>query len=161
MPNNLYFLGTMNTADRSNCSPLDTALRRRFEFFEMMPDYELIDREVDGINLGHLLFAINQRIEWLFDRDHQLGHSFFMQVTSKTALDEAMRRKVIPLLTEYFYEDWGKVRAALNDAGNWFIVVEKLPPPTMMSGAEEPRLRYTIRSTDIAVEGYVAALGRA
>lgn len=159
IPNNLYVIGTMNTADRS-IALLDTALRRRFDFVEMMPDYELIDREVEGINLGNLLFAINQRIEWLFDRDHQLGHSFFTQVTSKPALDEAMRRKLIPLLAEYFYEDWNKVCAALNDTGNWFITVEKLLPPAMMKEAGEARSRYTIRSTDIPIDGYLAALGR-
>jgi 5-methylcytosine-specific restriction protein B len=158
VPNNLYVIGTMNTADRS-IALLDTALRRRFEFKEMMPNYGIIDREVDGINLGQLLFAMNQRIEWLFDRDHQLGHSFLVGVTSKSALDEAMQRKLIPLLTEYFYEDWEKVRAVLNDEGHWFIAVEKLLPPALMNGNEEPRARYTIRSGEIPLKAYLSASG--
>jgi 5-methylcytosine-specific restriction enzyme B len=159
VPNNLYVIGTMNTADRS-IALLDTALRRRFEFKEMMPEYGLIDREVDGINLRQLLFAINQRIEWLFDRDHQLGHSFFVQITKKPALDETMRSKVIPLLAEYFYEDWEKVRAALNDTGNWFIEVEKLLPPILMNGPEDPRSRYAIKPGEIPLDAYLSASGK-
>ena len=141
VPNNLHIVGTMNTADRS-IAMLDTALRRRFEFQEMMPDYESLDRAVAGIHLGDFLEAINRRVEWLSDREHQIGHAYLTAVDDKRALDEAMRRRIIPLLAEYFYEDWDKVRAALNDADGNFIAVETLVPPPMMDGGEEARTRY-------------------
>jgi 5-methylcytosine-specific restriction enzyme B len=160
VPNNLYVIGTMNTADRS-IALLDTALRRRFQFTEMMPDYDCLDREIDGIHLGRLLSGINRRVEWLFDRDHQIGHSFFTSVESKDALDETMQSKIIPLLTEYFYDDWEKVRIALNDTGHWFIDVEKLPAPRMMQEEGQERSRYSIKGGEIPVEAYTAAASEA
>ncbi len=156
IPKNLHIIGTMNTADRS-IALLDTALRRRFHFTEMMPDYACLDREVGGIHLGELLTAINHRVEWLFDRDHQIGHAFFTDIATKAALDEVMQTKVVPLLAEYFYEDWEKVRAALNDSGAWFIAVEKLAAPPMLQEEGEERSRYAINKGDIPVEGYLAA----
>jgi hypothetical protein len=156
VPNNLYVIGTMNTADRS-IALLDTALRRRFQFTEMMPDYDCVDYEVEGIHLRNLLSAINQRIEWLFDRDHQIGHSFFTKVKDKAGLDDVMQAEVIPLLAEYFYDDWQKVRAALNDTGQWFIKVEKLSTPPMLQEEGEERSRFSISKGEIPFEGYVAA----
>jgi hypothetical protein len=156
VPNNLYVIGTMNTADRS-IALLDTALRRRFHFTEMMPDYTCLDKEVGGIHLGELLSAINRRVEWLFDRDHQIGHSFFTEIEDKAVLDQVMQTKVIPLLAEYFYEDWEKVRAALNDSGAWFIGVEKLPAPAMLKEEGEERSRYSISKGEISIDGYLAA----
>lgn len=156
IPKNLYIIGTMNTADRS-IALLDTALRRRFHFKEMMPDYACLDREVGGIHLGELLTAINHRVEWLFDRDHQIGHAFFTDIMTKVALDQVMQTKVVPLLAEYFYEDWGKVRAALNDSGAWFVGVEKLAAPPMLQEEGEERSRYAINKGDIPIEGYLAA----
>lgn len=120
IPGNLYIIGTMNTADRS-IALMDTALRRRFEFVEMMPKAELLESEdsqitVDyDINLRELLSKINQRINYLYDRDHQIGHSYLMGVENKTDLDHAFRNKIIPLLQEYFYDDWEKIQLVLGD----------------------------------------------
>lgn len=118
VPKNLYLIGTMNTADRS-IALLDTALRRRFEFVEMMPDVENkgISTDCDGVNLRSLLKAINNRIEFLLDREHTLGHSFFIDITSLEALKNAFKTKIIPLLQEYFYEDYAKIDAVLNENG--------------------------------------------
>ena len=120
IPQNLYLFGTMNTADRS-VALLDTALRRRFEFIEMQPDAEhpQLDRSVNGVHLGRLLQMLNRRIENLYDRDHTLGHAYFMAVDSYADLGRLFRNKVIPLLQEYFYGDWEKVRLVLGDNPRW------------------------------------------
>lgn len=118
VPANLHIIGTMNTADRS-VEALDTALRRRFEFMEMMPDISLLeDKEIEGINLGILLKMINERIEILLDRDHAIGHSYFLNVKSKEDLTKVFSDRVIPLLQEYFYGDYGKMGLIL---GNGFV----------------------------------------
>lgn len=155
VPQNLYIVGTMNTADRS-IALLDTALRRRFSFKEMMPRYDIppIDRKVEGIHLGKFLKAINARIEWMFDRDHQIGHSFLTSVQTLDDLDQVMRDKIIPLLTEYFYEDWEKVCVALNDKGNQFIKKKKLIAPAMQGSEEEERFRYKVKVKPFPLEAY-------
>ncbi|HDI3178097.1 AAA family ATPase [Vibrio cholerae] len=125
VPDNLYIIGTMNTADRS-LAMMDTALRRRFDFVEMMPNPSLLHGAVvKGIHLETLLKTLNERIEILYDREHTLGHAFFMPV--KALLDEnkeeeafaklvsVFQNKVIPLLQEYFFEDWHKIRLVLGD----------------------------------------------
>lgn len=150
VPSNLYLIGTMNTADRS-IALLDTALRRRFEFVEMMPQPELL-HEVDGLDLRAMLKALNRRVEFLYDRDHTIGHAFFMGVESLADLDAVFRRKVIPLLQEYFYEDWQKISQTLNDSGDGsaFLKVEALPAPGSLAqenGYGEARKRYTIKET--------------
>lgn len=179
VPDNLYIIGTMNTADRS-VEALDVALRRRFSFEEMPPrpellhparrfwqllwDYEKVDWEhqdykpkekalldwqganetiwksrmniwdkmkaegkndaqsqwfnesdFNGLRLDVLLSTINNRIAYLLDKDHQIGHSYFIKVTSEEALREVFKKNIIPLLKEYFYNDYGKIRLVLGD----------------------------------------------
>ena len=116
VPKNLYIIGTMNTADRS-IALLDTALRRRFDFIEMMPqaNFALIAKDIKGVNCQELLRVMNERIVVLFDREHQIGHSYFIGVDSMETLSHAFRNRIIPLLQEYFYDDWGKIDAVLNN----------------------------------------------
>lgn len=116
VPNNLYIIGTMNTADRS-IALLDTALRRRFEFIEMLPDSKELSTNCDGINLQKLLEAMNNRIEFLLDRERSIGHAFFIGVTNLNDLQAVFKHKILPLLQEYFYDDYAKINAVLNDNG--------------------------------------------
>jgi 5-methylcytosine-specific restriction protein B len=114
VPPNLYVIGTMNTADRS-IALMDTALRRRFSFQEMTPKVELLEKDVSGIDLQALLSAMNLRIESLFDRDHVIGHTYLMGVVSFDDLALRFRNQIIPLLQEYFFEDWRKIQLVFND----------------------------------------------
>ena len=120
VPANLYVIGTMNTADRS-LAQLDIALRRRFEFVEMMPNHYLLNTvEVGGISIGTLLQTLNERIEVLLDRDHTLGHSYFLPLAKDGAntlenLARIFEKQILPLLQEYFFEDWQRIQWVLND----------------------------------------------
>ncbi len=116
VPANLYLIGTMNTADRS-IQLLDTALRRRFKFCECMPNpkHEKVPTDVEGVNLQLLLEALNDRISLLLDREHQIGHTYFFDIDSLDKLADAFRNSVFPLLQEYFFDDWAKIRAVLNN----------------------------------------------
>jgi Cdc6-like AAA superfamily ATPase len=114
VPNNVYILGTMNTADRS-VEALDTALRRRFSFIEMQPDPNVItDSEYRDVNLKRLLEVINLRIEALIDKDHQIGHSYFIGIRDLDDLKQTFKDNIIPLLEEYFYGDFGKIGLVLG-----------------------------------------------
>ncbi|MGH4118800.1 AAA family ATPase [Clostridium sp.] len=139
VPNNLYIVGTMNTADRS-IALLDTALRRRFEFFEYMPNESVLPEDVDGINLREFLKTINARIEYLFDREHTIGHAYFIKENLHfDKLVSIMKNAVIPLIQEYFYGDWEKTMLVLGGVGNvdntnYFISREKIDVKKLFSG---------------------------
>lgn len=117
VPSNLYIIGTMNTADRS-VEALDTALRRRFSFSEIMPKPELLKEiQFNGFNLSEVLQTINDRIEVLLDRDHTIGHSYFLKIKSGDveSLKSVFKNNIFPLLQEYFYHDYEKIALILGE----------------------------------------------
>ena len=133
VPPNLYIIGTLNTADRS-VEALDTALRRRFSFEEIRPDPDIIKysgslSESDGMlkiggeeySVPEILRTMNQRIEKLLDKDHQIGHSYFLEIKKTADLQSVFKRNIIPLLEEYFYGDKGKIQLVL---GKGFVALE-------------------------------------
>lgn len=157
LPPNLYLVGTMNTSDRS-IALLDTALRRRFEFEELQPNPSLLgSRKLDvDVDLSALLSAINERVEYLYDRDHTIGHAYFVGVKTLADLERVFRRKVIPLLQEYFYEDWSKVVLVLNDSEGRFIERD-VRVLRGMQGADigfEPKPRFKVSDSPFEVEAF-------
>ena len=162
VPKNVYILGTMNTADRS-IALMDTALRRRFEFKEMMPDSEVLESlgvgiiaiDEEELNVAAMLDVINQRIEYLFDREHTIGHAFFTKLADDPSLETLagiFEKNVIPLLQEYFYEDYEKIQLVLGDNAKddqfKFILDKPLKIKDIFSGSPDidlPEKGYTIQ----------------
>ncbi len=122
VPDNVYILGTMNTADRS-IALLDTALRRRFDFVEMMPDNEflkgvIVEDSGEIIDIRKMFDTMNQRIEILYDREHMIGHAYFIKLREEPTMEtlrEIFLNRIIPLLQEYFYDDYEKIQLVLGD----------------------------------------------
>jgi len=157
VPQNVYIIGTMNTADRS-IAMMDTALRRRFSFVEMMPNTKLLETvKVAGVNIKAMLDAINERITYLYDREHTIGHAFFMgleQHQDIEHLSEIFKKKIIPLLQEYFYDDYEKIRLVLGDnkkdEAYQFIKKEEASFASVFSGSpnedeDEAKAIFTIQ----------------
>ncbi|CAI1087883.1 McrB family protein [Serratia grimesii] len=168
VPDNVDIIGAMNTADRS-LALMDTALRRRFDFVEMMPDLSLLSgATVKGIELESLLEKLNSRIEALYDREHTLGHAFFMPVKKACdAKDEekafkqlkaAFQKKIIPLLQEYFFDDWNKIRLVLADNqkqdDSLQFVIEKTDDLDMLFGADHGLRRHDQQSTTYELKAF-------
>lgn len=148
LPANLYILGTMNTADRS-IALLDTALRRRFQFEEMAPQPDLLDDAAQrtGVDLPSVLRAMNERLEYFVDRDHLIGHAWLMDAKTRDDVDTAMRRKIIPLIAEYFYDDWSKVRSVLGGTDHFVERHSLSTPPGLESDLGEARFQWAVRET--------------
>ena len=135
VPDNLYLVGTMNTADRG-IALLDTALRRRFDFIEKMPDLDLVEEDIEGVDGQAMLKAMNERITVYLGREHQIGHTYLIGVTTIDDLAEAFQRRIVPLLQEYFYDDWKKIRLVLNE--NPFIREREIETPIPGDRPERP-----------------------
>jgi hypothetical protein len=161
VPANVHIIGTMNTADRS-LAGLDLALRRRFTFSEMPPRPELLDDvviesdEEASINVGHLLRVMNQRITVLLDRDHAIGHAYFMSLKDDPSLDRLatiFHNSILPLLQEYFFEDWQHIRWVLNDhrkAYDYQLIQERTANVAELFGvdigARQDKIEYRINT---------------
>lgn len=157
VPNNVYIIGTMNTADRS-IALMDTALRRRFTFIEMMPDVTVLESldDLAGINIPKMLTTMNERIKHLYDREHTIGHSYFTTLMENPTLDhlaEIFLNKIIPLLQEYFYEDYERIQLVLGDNAKEndefkFVLDEKIKSNEVFKGnldLDIPEKTYTIQ----------------
>ena len=141
VPKNIDIIGTMNTADRS-VEALDTALRRRFSFVEMLPNPQLLkDKKIEGINMQVLLETINERIEVLVDRDHTIGHAFFINDTTIEELRNTFANKIIPLLQEYFYGDYSKMEMVIGSA--------------FFDKKEVSKVKFAVKSDEFDAEGKV------
>jgi hypothetical protein len=116
VPPNLYLIGTMNTADRS-VEALDSALRRRFTFEEMLPIYNLpeLQHTIFDFKVSQILYVINSRIERLLDKDHLIGHAYFVNTNSDILFIDSIYKNIIPLLQEYFFGDYGKIGLVLGE----------------------------------------------
>ncbi|MDU1030325.1 AAA family ATPase [Anaerococcus vaginalis] len=162
VPSNVYILGTMNTADRS-IALMDTALRRRFQFVEMMPDADVLRDigadKVDDLDVAAMLEKINERITFLYDREHTIGHALFTKLAKAPTIETLkviFEKSVIPLLQEYFYEDYQKIQLVLGDNGKTdpsikFILDEEVKVKNIFKGNADdvidlPDKKYTINT---------------
>ena len=168
VPSNVYILGTMNTADRS-IALMDTALRRRFQFVEMMPDTNILKNiTVEGVEIAPILEKINERITFLYDREHTIGHAFFIKLIDSpdiNTLGSIFEKSIIPLLQEYFYEDYQKIQLILgdnekSDPSIKFILDEKIKVKSVFKGdatdvIDLPEKKYTInKEAFLNIESY-------
>jgi len=168
VPSNVYILGTMNTADRS-IALMDTALRRRFQFVEMMPNTDILKNvTVDGVEIAPILEKINERITFLYDREHTIGHAFFIKLIDSpdiNTLGSIFEKSIIPLLQEYFYEDYQKIQLILGDNEKLdpsikFILDEKIKVKSVFKGdatdvIDLPEKKYTInKEAFLNIESY-------
>ena len=168
VPSNVYILGTMNTADRS-IALMDTALRRRFQFVEMMPDTDILKNvTVEGVEIAPILKKINERITFLYDREHTIGHAFFIKLIDSpdiNTLGSIFEKSIIPLLQEYFYEDYQKIQLVLGDnakvdASTKFIKDEEVEVAEIFKGdtndiMDLPEKKYTInKKAFLNIESY-------
>lgn len=168
VPSNVYILGTMNTADRS-IALMDTALRRRFQFVEMMPNTDILKNvTVDGVEIALILEKINERITFLYDREHTIGHAFFIKLIDSpdiNTLGSIFEKSIIPLLQEYFYEDYQKIQLILgdnekSDPSIKFILDEKIKVKSVFKGdatdvIDLPEKKYTInKEAFLNIESY-------
>lgn len=168
VPSNVYILGTMNTADRS-IALMDTALRRRFQFVEMMPDTDILKNvTVEGVEIAPILKKINERITFLYDREHTIGHAFFIKLIGSpniNTLGSIFEKSIIPLLQEYFYEDYQKIQLVLGDnhkvdVSTKFIKDEEVKVAEIFKGKatdviDLPEKKYTInKEAFLNIESY-------
>ena len=168
VPSNVYILGTMNTADRS-IALMDTALRRRFQFVEMMPDTNILKNiTVEGVEIAPILEKINERITFLYDREHTIGHAFFTKLKDEPTIEtltSIFEKSIIPLLQEYFYEDYQKIQLILgdnekSDPSIKFILDEKIKVKSVFKGdatdvIDLPEKKYTInKEAFLNIESY-------
>jgi 5-methylcytosine-specific restriction protein B len=140
----------MNTADRS-IALLDVALRRRFRFEEREPRHDLpeMDRAVEDVHLGRLLRRLNERLEYLLDRDHRIGHAYLMHAQGLDDLRDVFERQIVPLLQEYFFDDFSRVALVLSTAGTPFVaeqpvVYASLFPGPRGDGVPLQRARFAV-----------------
>lgn len=175
VPQNVYILGTMNTADRS-IALMDTALRRRFSFVEMMPETTVLRSigadKVEGLNVADMLDVINERIAFLYDREHTIGHAFFTILKDDPSIERLQKifeKSVIPLLQEYFYEDYQKIQMVLGDNGKEnqdlkFILDEKVVAKNVFKGNVEdvidlPDRKFSINKKALLnIQSYIEIL---
>ena len=147
VPKNVYIIGTMNTADRS-IALMDTALRRRFNFVEMMPNPELFNGiNIEGISIKDLLETINNRIHYLYDREHTIGHAYFKDLfyaenQNIQTLRAILKNNVLPLLQEYFYDDYDKIAQILGDADKKIFFKEISAAGIVFDGDTKYELDY-------------------
>ena len=168
VPSNVYILGTMNTADRS-IALMDTALRRRFQFVEMMPNTDILKNvTVDGVEIAPILEKINERITFLYDREHTIGHAFFTKLKDDPTIEtlaSIFEKSIIPLLQEYFYEDYQKIQLVLGDNGKTdpstkFILDEEIKVKNIFKSdatdvIDLPEKKYTInKEAFLKIESY-------